>query len=393
MPAYQVWFTKVGTGVWNGNPSANPATGVGGIDLSAMAGLTMFATVQAAGGSGIICNFGATAFHGSVPAGFIGGWPAAGGGFTTLSPVTRNFGMTLTNGNLTATPGSGNGMVQSVDGHSTGAYYFEITNAGQSFFANFQGGGVGQDYSAGGLPADWITNCAFNLSSNLGGAAVSGGAFNTFQASIQAIGSTVASNVFQYVTGDVIGVAVFLSSNVPPPTAEAGMADFWFGTTPGFFDLSQASNRRKFIDANGCPVYLGPQGERPFNSLPPMFLTATPSSAAAFATNNGTGGGFSNGASLSLTPSSPCCSEFVTDNFNVPLGADPQVRLSVSDDGGRTWNLVTKNRSLGRLGKYLTRLRWLKMGQFRQRVVKIEITDPVKRRFVGFYADLDEGMG
>jgi len=83
-----------------------------------------------------------------------------------------------------------------------------------------------------------------------------------------------------------------------------------------------------------------------------------------------------------------------TPNPDTALPADhPSWRLSVSDDGARTWSTLVKPRSIGRQGQYLTRLRWLKMGQARQRVIKLECTDPVRRNIVAIYQDLSQGMG
>lgn len=182
-----------------------------------------------------------------------------------------------------------------------------------------------------------------------------------------------------------------------PVADTVNLSEFFFTNTAGFVDFSQASNRRKFIDASGGAVYLGASGSVPFGTQPPVFLTLSEGqSAPQWASNVGSGGAFASaGNPLVIDVSAPPCSTrsvpvVVADNQ--PIGSDPQIRLSVSDDGGRTWNLVTKNRSMGKTGEYLKRIRWLKLGQFRQRVIKLEITDPVKRNFVGFYADVEEGM-
>lgn len=57
-------------------------------------------------------------------------------------------------------------------------------------------------------------------------------------------------------------------------------------------------------------------------------------------------------------------------------GYDPQVMMKYSDDGGRTWSSELW-RSLGKVGKYFTRVKWNKLGSSRDRVYMIEITDPV----------------
>jgi hypothetical protein len=58
-------------------------------------------------------------------------------------------------------------------------------------------------------------------------------------------------------------------------------------------------------------------------------------------------------------------------------GNDPQVMLKFSDDGGRTFG-NEHWRSLGKLGQYLTRVVWRRLGIFRQRVIQITMSEPVK---------------
>lgn len=72
-------------------------------------------------------------------------------------------------------------------------------------------------------------------------------------------------------------------------------------------------------------------------------------------------------------------------------GSDPQIMIDHSDDGGRTWSILQRWASMGRIGEYQTRLRWLRGGQFRQRIYRLNITDPVKRVLIGAYVDLKIG--
>ena len=192
--------------------------------------------------------------------------------------------------------------------------------------------------------------------------------------------------------------ALCSSSGGPFPVlpVSAEMADMYFGSPAAFFDLSVAANRRKLISSAGCPVDLGATGSLVTGAAPAAFFSVTGAGTAdSFAVNRGTGGAFTlSGGDLAFSATTPCSADVAGYllNGNVPQGADPQVMLSVSDDGGRTWSPLQKWRSMGRLGEYTKRLRWLKMGQFRQRVIKLEITDPVRRRLIGFYEDVTEGM-
>ena len=57
-------------------------------------------------------------------------------------------------------------------------------------------------------------------------------------------------------------------------------------------------------------------------------------------------------------------------------GSDPQIWLTFSDDGGRTWS-NQKQAGLGQIGAYQVRARWQRMGQGRNRVFRLEWSDAV----------------
>lgn len=66
-----VWF-RVAGGMWNGLPTANPATGVGGYDISSIAGGPMYLwTELTAGYDAVTLNAGATPFAFAIPTGFV----------------------------------------------------------------------------------------------------------------------------------------------------------------------------------------------------------------------------------------------------------------------------------------------------------------------------------
>lgn len=58
-------------------------------------------------------------------------------------------------------------------------------------------------------------------------------------------------------------------------------------------------------------------------------------------------------------------------------GSDPKIMMRYSDDGGHTWSSELW-RSLGKVGQYLTRVKWNKLGRSRDRVYEISGSDPVK---------------
>lgn len=67
-------------------------------------------------------------------------------------------------------------------------------------------------------------------------------------------------------------------------------------------------------------------------------------------------------------------------------GADPQVMLRISNDGGKTW-VAESWRSAGRVGEYLQRVDWNRLGCARRRVFEVSVTDPVAWRIVGAYLE------
>lgn len=66
---------------------------------------------------------------------------------------------------------------------------------------------------------------------------------------------------------------------------------------------------------------------------------------------------------------------------------DPQIMLTYSDDGGHRWSNEMW-RSLGRIGEYRTRAVWRRLGQFRQRQIKLRMTDAARRIIISYWADV-----
>jgi len=71
-------------------------------------------------------------------------------------------------------------------------------------------------------------------------------------------------------------------------------------------------------------------------------------------------------------------------------GSAPLMMIRWSDDGGHTWSPL-KTMSMGAIGKYKQRARIRRLGESRDRVYEVSISDPVKRVIIG--ASLDaEGL-
>lgn len=62
-------------------------------------------------------------------------------------------------------------------------------------------------------------------------------------------------------------------------------------------------------------------------------------------------------------------------------GSDPQLMMSYSKNNGKTWSAELW-KSLGAIGEYLNRVRWLRLGQSYDWLFKLRVTDPVKVVFV-----------
>lgn len=71
-------------------------------------------------------------------------------------------------------------------------------------------------------------------------------------------------------------------------------------------------------------------------------------------------------------------------------GADPQVLLRWSDDGGNTWSNQHAT-GAGKIGQYSRRAVWNRLGRSRQRIYELVICEAVKVVIIG--AELDVARG
>ena len=71
-------------------------------------------------------------------------------------------------------------------------------------------------------------------------------------------------------------------------------------------------------------------------------------------------------------------------------GSNPVVDLQISKDGGNTFYSVGFA-SIGAIGQYTQRVIWRGLGAARDWVLKLRITDPVKRVITGASADVKVG--
>lgn len=75
-------------------------------------------------------------------------------------------------------------------------------------------------------------------------------------------------------------------------------------------------------------------------------------------------------------------------------GSNPTVMLDFSDDGGHTWSSETftlADEGGGQIGNYLKRVIWRRLGKSRDRIFRVQITDPVKIRIIAANIDITAG--
>ncbi len=71
-------------------------------------------------------------------------------------------------------------------------------------------------------------------------------------------------------------------------------------------------------------------------------------------------------------------------------GSDPQILMSQSFDGGRTFS-AELGQSLGARGKYHRRVVWNRLGTAESRAIRLRVTDPVECILIGASADVERG--
>lgn len=71
----------------------------------------------------------------------------------------------------------------------------------------------------------------------------------------------------------------------------------------------------------------------------------------------------------------------------------PLMVLRWSKDGGKTWSSLAPTASMGVVGQFINRLRWINLGSSRTWTFELTCTDPVRRYVIGTYADSYKGYG
>jgi hypothetical protein len=105
-----------------------------------------------------------------------------------------------------------------------------------------------------------------------------------------------------------------------------------------------------------------------------------------------TGATFPMRAKASLYTATASIDDAMIQSDNTGVSAEsPQIMLRLSNDGGRTW-LSEEMRGSGRIGEYLTRVRWNRLGAARRRVFEVVCTDSIPWRLTGAYLESQPGV-
>ncbi len=81
----------------------------------------------------------------------------------------------------------------------------------------------------------------------------------------------------------------------------------------------------------------------------------------------------------------------IGDKYNLPNNREAKIRLRFSNDAGKTWSNYL-NQDLWLQGQYKNRVIWRNLGQARNRVFEVSITDPVKVVILNAYAEVKQGI-
>jgi Fibronectin type III domain len=332
-----------GGGSWNNSGTATPFTSTGGISLGILAGSVLYPFVVSTSANvyTFTANFGQSAFLGSVPSGYTAGWP----GSTPDIPT---------------------------DLHQTGATLTSITMA----------------WAQGGSTTPDSYTLQYRLTGTMSWTQVPGlmttsttimGLLQATQYDFQVL-QIVAGTPSDF-TATAVGSTLTPPAPVPPqPQALSNVPRSSGGIYRGQVGINFMGN------VLVGDAFSGVIGKMNFNTFTeygnPMWgLIASPpihdDRKRVFLSRFEID--IESGVGLSLPDGA--------------LGVDPVWMLDWSKDGGRTFGSPQLFRSMGRVGKYLQRLRWLRLGESRQWILRLQSTDPVRRVIIGTYVDVTKGVG
>ena len=456
MTTMLVWARVGADGEWNGSPTANPATQVGGISVP-YTGLPVYAfgggmVFEFGDSDKITANFGGSAFVGTMPTGFV-----AWGAGDTWNPASVASGTQLTNGNLSISNNATfTSFANSIGSNSNTAVYLECTlnhlletintssNVGLQTLSGVQCNAEAQ-FNVNPNPCSWSINGGSNInfgnSTGVGTVICIAAIIGTPSApglplGLAAIAETTTTIEWQWTAAASGGTPTsytlqYRVTGTSPWTQITGISplaltQFTVDLLPGTeYDaqieaVNAWGNSGFSATANGTTLTTPPPSPIPSSALPQSLqsyrgqvginfgqfalfgdMFAGVIGKANFDTFTEYGNQMQ--AMIVSPPIHKDRKRIFVKRFEIDVesgiglstgqGSDPQWMLDWSKDGGRTWSPQQVWRSMGRLGEYQRRLRWLRMGQSRQWIFRLRSTDPVRRVIIGFYLDTMEGMG
>lgn len=361
-----IWF-RLNDGEWNGDPSADPATQTGGFDISSITApyIPFLSGSNGFGGEFVLtANFGASAFAYTAPSGSV----VLGAGIT-WSP-TDNLDMGLSDGNLRAGVGSEtNAWARATQGANGNLQYFELTGTALNYGQLFAGvASSTASISTGGSPGAGDGTISY---SGQGGAAqiVIGG------------DDVLVTGLDAFATSDVLGIAIYTDATptpptptpTPPPIVVPPSLGLWRGQTginwnglalvgDAFTNVVGLSNFEIFNEYGNQIQMLA--------TTPPIHKDRKRISIPRFELEVEAGLG---------TPGVP--------------EQPPLCILDYSKDGGITWSTLQVFRSMGAVGEYIKRIRWINLGNSRTWVFRIQYASAARPSFIGTYYDFFENLG
>jgi len=71
-------------------------------------------------------------------------------------------------------------------------------------------------------------------------------------------------------------------------------------------------------------------------------------------------------------------------------GFNPKIMMAFSIDGGKTWT-ERSPQPIGKIGQYRQKINWANLGKSREFIIRLRISDPVKRSILAAYVEITDG--
>lgn len=342
----KLFWARSDNGQWNGSPTADPASGTGGISFATLNPGPYYPSFDGdQPGQQVTANFGQNAFNYAVPSGFVAGFPALGpptgessfwdrasAQHVTIEPSPR---LTIT-GNNSSRPGG----ARAINGYKTGKYSIQATYVVLPSWPP-QHGLIGFTTSDTTIGSE---NPAA-LYSDSGHVVVNG---------------TDVVILSAYHNGDVIGMVIDLDAK-----------RLWVQLNGGLWNNNSSADPAAGTLGIDVSAMFAPG--RTYYPYMVSLAGAFPQYIADFS-------GWPLPVSLTL--------DNVLVTHQTPNVAGDQVFLSWSDDRGHSWSNPV-GQPIGARGDYLASIQWQRLGLARDRVFRLTWSVPVATALQGAFVELD----